>query len=232
MLDLYYRFWAALLKHPPLYRAALVLLPWILIFWLFAKCKVWQALSFLLNLCVSGLCLLLEFAFSFLRFRAPLRYVRICDAVLYGALGRCHAGLEWLGKASARMRVWHFLLLWALSIALVMLPDMERVPSPNPVQAFYQERESYAGKRYVPLPLPSFLRVYGPEDNIWLSLTYDHRDGANIRRGPGTEYEPFTTIVNDDMVLWMGEKKRGWLRVRLTDGREGWIRETLVIGLP
>lgn len=232
MLDLYYRFWAALLKHPPFYRAALVVLPWILIFWLLAKCRIWQALLSLLNLCVSGLCLLLEFPLSLLRFRAPLRYVRSCNAILHGALGRCHAGLAWLGKQSAQMRVWFLPLLWGLGIALVMLPDIESRPSPNPVQAFYQERESYASKYYSPLPLPSFLRVYGPEDNIWLSLTYDHRDGANIRQGPGTEYAPFTTIVNDDKVLWMGKKKHGWLYIRLPDGREGWIRETLVVGLP
>jgi len=50
---------------------------------------------------------------------------------------------------------------------------------------------------------------------------------ANIRKGPGTGYDLVTTLYRGDRVR--AERKfRNWLRVLVTEGRVGWVREDLV----
>ncbi|HUU29860.1 MAG TPA: SH3 domain-containing protein [archaeon] len=50
---------------------------------------------------------------------------------------------------------------------------------------------------------------------------------ANVRKGPGSGYERITTLYEGDRVR-AERKYRDWLRVLVSDGQIGWIREDLL----
>lgn len=52
-------------------------------------------------------------------------------------------------------------------------------------------------------------------------------DTANIRSGPGTNYDKVITLVKGDSASFLGDEN-GWYRLRLSDGREGWVANWLV----
>jgi len=54
---------------------------------------------------------------------------------------------------------------------------------------------------------------------------------ANIRSGPGTGYKIVDRAKKGD-ALTSVEKRKGWIKVRLHGGREGWITERLVASTP
>jgi curli biogenesis system outer membrane secretion channel CsgG len=50
---------------------------------------------------------------------------------------------------------------------------------------------------------------------------------ANVREGPGSSFKVLTT-VNKGAKLPVLERKRSWYRVKLEDGKEGWIAHSVV----
>jgi len=50
---------------------------------------------------------------------------------------------------------------------------------------------------------------------------------ANIRTGPGTNYDKITTLVQGDKASFAGEEN-GWYQIVLPDGRKGWVANWLV----
>lgn len=52
---------------------------------------------------------------------------------------------------------------------------------------------------------------------------------VNVREGPGLNYREFVALNPGTGVIVLGRTEDGnWLNVRLEDGREGWVRATLV----
>ena len=43
---------------------------------------------------------------------------------------------------------------------------------------------------------------------------------AHVRSGPGTDYQPLTTVIRGTS-FHVASMKRGWYRIPLPDGREG-----------
>ena len=56
-------------------------------------------------------------------------------------------------------------------------------------------------------------------------------DGANIRTEPDKSSD-VVTIISGDVQMTYLEEQDGWIRIRLEDGTEGWIREYLVEDIP
>lgn len=50
---------------------------------------------------------------------------------------------------------------------------------------------------------------------------------ANIRTGPGTNYEIITTLSNGKKAAFI-EQENGWVKLILSDGQEGWVADWLV----
>ena len=51
--------------------------------------------------------------------------------------------------------------------------------------------------------------------------------GANVRDGPGLDHDVITVLPGSSQVVGYSYKGE-WVRVRLEDGREGWIHQTLL----
>ncbi len=57
-----------------------------------------------------------------------------------------------------------------------------------------------------------------------LTTTITASQGVNVRSGPGTDYEAFSVLGNDDFVRLTGRtRSNNWLRLQLPDGTTGWI---------
>lgn len=53
------------------------------------------------------------------------------------------------------------------------------------------------------------------------------KSSANIRTGPGTSYNKVTTLLSGDTATYVSENV-GWYKIRLKDGKEGWVAGWLV----
>src|SRR5690554_1057547 len=47
-------------------------------------------------------------------------------------------------------------------------------------------------------------------------------DQVTIRSGPGTEYDPITSVVQDNEVTLLATEN-GWYEVRIPSGQKGWV---------
>lgn len=65
--------------------------------------------------------------------------------------------------------------------------------------------------------------VPGAPGDLWEVTQYS----TNVRGGPGTDNRIITQTAKGDVVMEL-ERREAWLRLRLLDGTEGWIRDDLM----
>lgn len=68
-------------------------------------------------------------------------------------------------------------------------------------------------------------------EEIWLSLSESGKYGSNVRKKPSASSEIITAISEDDKVRFI-KKKDGWVKVCLKSGEKGWMKESLLEGVP
>ena len=65
------------------------------------------------------------------------------------------------------------------------------------------------------------------EECIWYVLSEKGKDGANLRLGPGKEYEVVRVLSGEVRMAYIDETDK-WICVKLQDEQEGWISKVLV----
>lgn len=154
-----------------------------------------------------------------------------------------------------KVSLWRMLLLYGMLIFLIGLPDMlrdkvsdEYLHYFSTVSDWYRNWEMRylkAAEGYAPLFKDSkttaaeTMDAPGWEEDteavleqpILLTLSKKGWNGSNIRRDASTK-SGIIVSVSGDIQLTYVEQRNGWVHVVLSDGTEGWIKDSLVDGVP
>ncbi len=258
--DLYYAAWANLSGFSMHIRAAIVLAVLVIFAWIIARPLFFKLLRLLLR-ATGGLtkliCLIGGKILGVTARRSPeqyaARYNRMVDLA-----GRWNERLlNWSNRLAGKRKFYpgQMLLLYGVLMLLVGLPALlEPVISKEYMSYFsfasdlYQKMEAptlEAAAAYSPLIANNggvTVEVSDPEDEpapgealpqeVWLSLSEAGQNGSNVRAGPGTDNQVLSVVSGDAQVLYLEERSGRWVRVRMADGIEGWIHDSLVTGIP
>ncbi|MBI5183515.1 MAG: TIGR04211 family SH3 domain-containing protein [Nitrospinae bacterium] len=63
--------------------------------------------------------------------------------------------------------------------------------------------------------------------NIYAETAYINETTVNVRTGPGTEFDALKIVKYGDKITIIGEQE-GWYKVRLEDGKEGWVSKKTI----
>lgn len=255
--NLYYAAWANLSQLPMIGRAAIVLAVLVVFIWTATRPllrKLLVLLLQLLNLFVKLICLIGGKILGITAKRSPERYAARYNRMV-DLMGRCN---ERLLTWSARLKNKHqfhlgrMLLLYGVLMVLVSLPALlkpiiaeEYIPYFSLASNLYQKIEtpalkaaaaynplfsSFSSKENVDTEEPNPVEDLPPE--IWLTLSERGWNGSNVRTGPGKDHRSLGVIMGDTQILYLGERDGRWVHIQTEDGMEGWIHDSLVIGLP
>lgn len=252
--DLYYAAWANLSQLPMIGRAAIVLAVPVVFIWMAARPLLRKLLVLLLQLSslfVKFICLIGGRILGITAKRSPERYAARYNRMV-DLMGRCN---ERLLTWSARLKNKHqfhperMLLLYGVLMALVSLPALlkpiiaeEYLPYFSLASNLYQKIEAPALKAAAPYsPLFSSKETGDTEEldpadalpsETWLTLSERGWNGSNVRAGPGKDQRSLGVIMGDTPILYLGERDGRWVHIQTEDGMEGWIHDSLVMGLP
>lgn len=147
------------------------------------------------------------------------------------------------------------LFIYGIVMLLIGLPNLlrdkiadEYLPAFSTVSDLYSRWESdklEAAKGYTPLfksaeetvpqTTEAIETIDFPEEDtgsqILLTLSKNGWGGANIRKEASAKSDIIVSVSGDVKLVYIGEEN-SWVNVRLEDGTEGWIKSSLVDGLP
>lgn len=252
VLDLYYGLWSQMLSWPILKRASLILGIASLIIYILCMPFIMKILSFFLYL-INGLlkciyCGIIEVIEYFMKNRTQMERAAVLNSFSAKAgkisetINDCREKI----KKKKRISFLKMAALYILFVLLIGLPDffgnsistgyLEAVSS---ARTLYQKIESGTLEKaaeYPPLfrEKAKYVDVAQTEDSIqeiWLSLSQDGKNGANMRAKASANGEKIKVLSGDDKALYLG-KEGTWVHVRLETGEEGFIKASLLQDVP
>ncbi len=256
LLELHYGFWAQMRGWPVAGRAALVIALAFIVIYIFLmplllKLIFW--LARLVDLVIKGVYWgIVSFAEIALSGRSQTERSSMLNRI--SGIAEALSSRVWgfSKKAAKKKRISYrsFILLYFVLISAIALPEMLRsIVNENYMPAFSVVNNGYRSleqgilekaEDYPPLfkkkerkaevkedknDLPS------EEEKIMLSLSKEGRGGSNIRAEASAKSSIILTVSGDAKMLYL-QQESSWVYVRLEDGREGWIKDSLVEGLP
>lgn len=256
-MDIYYGIWSMMLNWPLTLRAAAVLGVLFLLIYIFWPVIFVLAALILrtLDLLIKGLYMVLCFLIQLLYY---LGFHKAVVKITNGLSAAMHRASSILLKSSGyafhakRFRGYKYAVVYLICVLLIWIPGLLKgIVSPKYMDTVAGVRNLYLSmeqgtaekaKQYEPLIKPGRKREKkgtetGKEEKqkeseeILLSLTGEGISGANIRSGPGTEYDSIAVVKGDEKLWYLG-REDGWVRVRVEEGQEGWISQKIVTGLP
>jgi len=115
----------------------------------------------------------------------------------------------------------------------VAQPPLPKPPAPSNPPAQATPTAQPAAAASLPAPVHTS-RVAKPSSktDIILKKVYVNKEAANVRSEPDINSARIGVIVKDESLKVIGEKtgadKAKWYKIKLYEGREGWISETVV----
>jgi len=259
---IYYGIWTMMLGWTVTARAALVIGFWTAVIYIFMPLlmKAFARLILILEMIVKYVVYPLCNAFAELVMKNSTLVVR-AEALnkISGTMGRWSEWLKDRAKKVSRKRrisIIKVAIVYGTLIILIALPGiLENKIDPAYLPLFSVASDTYHGLEKRTLSIaseqpPLFARASDEEETqeestqtepkqesteakeeIWLTLSEKGREGAYVREKPLKNSDSVTVISRDEKMIYL-KKQDGWVKVRLENGKKGWIGESLLVGVP
>jgi hypothetical protein len=256
-VDIYYGIWSMMINWPITLRAAVVvgvLFFLIYIFWpaiFMLVALILRVLDLLIKGIYMVLCFLIQLFYYLGLHKAVVKITNGLSAAMHRTSSILLKSSEYAFHAK-RFRVYKYAVVYLICILLIGIPGllkgvvsakyMDTVACVRNLYLSMEQGTVEKAKQYDPLIKPSKTKKkksteaekkekQEESEEILLSLTGEGISGANIRSGPGTEYDSIA-VVKGEQKLWYLGREDSWIRVRTEEGQEGWISQKIVTGLP
>lgn len=257
LLELHYGFWAQMRDWPVAVRAVLVTGITFMVVYFFLMpllLKLIFVLIRLADLVIRGVYWgIISLAEALLSGKSQTERSSILNRIS-GIAEAFSSGMCGFSKKVAKKKRISFRVFFGVYLALavaIVLPEMLRsIVNENYLPAFSVVNNGYRSleqgvlekaEAYPPLFKQKEKKAeaenesgdlpHEKEEQIMLSLSKEGRGGSNIRAEASAKSNIIRTVSGDASLLYLYQEDH-WVYVRLEDGREGWIKDSLVEGLP
>ena len=257
LLELHYGFWAQMRDWPVAVRAALVIgitFTVVYIFLMPLLMKLIFVFIRLADLVIKGVYWgIISLAEVLLSGKSQTERSSILNRIS-GIAEAVSSGMCGFSKKVAKKKRISFGVFFGIYLVLtvaIALPEMLRsivnenyLPAFSVINSGYRSLEQGVLKKaeaYPPLFKQKERKAEAenesedlPDENdeqVMLSLSKEGRGGSNIRAEASAKSSIIRTVSGDASLLYLNQENH-WVYVRLEDGREGWIKDSLVEGLP
>ncbi|WP_409015213.1 SH3 domain-containing protein [Anaerostipes caccae] len=236
LIGVYYSFWAQIRDIPLFWRSIIVVGVFTCIIYLVVKVINLKPFCLIFKIC--NFFLLISYFIvekSFFHLRQEVRSIeswnRIADSFNEKSLFLTQKGRCFWNKKILKLKS-YCILGFIFMVSLISLPEglknilssqyLNKISVVRNLYLSFEEDQIIHSKGYHP-----FFARDEKKKEIKLVLTKKGIDGANIRKKANRRSRIVDVVSGNDKLIYLKEK-HGWIKIKMKNGKVGWIRKYLV----